>query len=220
MDTTFTGSGFSNSPTIYCYEFSDTEYWAIEQGYNVVYLDNFDLNTIRTITMPESMEMACGTTQKISASVFPQKDNPEVIWESSDPSIVSVNNGTVTANALGVATVTASIGDISTSISIKTYIVLEDFNLSDELWVIAKETIPVVITSILPSGAETEITWSSGDTSIAEVDENGLVTGKKPGDVLITAQDKTGICKTSLVHVCYPVTAIEIQQVMPIQTGV
>lgn len=219
MDTAFANPIFSNLPTIYCYEFSDTEYWATEQGYNVVYLDNFDLNAIRVIAMPESMELACGSTQGISVSVFPKNDNPEVAWESSDPTIVSVNNGTVTANAPGEATVTASIGDISTSIRIKTYVVLEDFNLSDELWVIAKEAIPIEITSILPLGAETEIAWASGDTSIAEVDENGLVTGKKPGDVTITAQDKTGICKTTVVHVCYPVTAIDIQPVVPIQTG-
>ena len=48
--------------------------------------------------------------------------------------------------------------------------------------------------------ADTKVTFTSSDETIAKVDEKGVVTGVKAGDVTITA--KAG--KLSLIHISEP----------------
>jgi len=47
----------------------------------------------------------------------------------------------------------------------------------------------------------TKLLYSSGDETIATVDENGLVTGIKPGEVIISANASNGITKTMKIIV-------------------
>jgi len=206
-------------PTIYCYEFSDAEFWAEEKKYPVKYLDNLDLNSIRKITLPESIQMTFGESKKIVANIFPTGDNPELLWNSTNSDIASVNDGIITANMSGTATITASIGNVMASTEVTVFHNAEDFNLSDEIWIISKNSVQLEILNVVPAEADIYITWSSSDESVAVVDENGVVTGKGIGDATIIATDVTGITKTMTVHVCYPVTAIEMQALESIYAG-
>jgi len=60
----------------------------------------------------------------------------------------------------------------------------------------ASATVPVTTTQQLtatatPSNTTESPVWSSSNTNVASVDANGLVTGKKPGSAVITAQYKS-----------------------------
>lgn len=68
--------------------------------------------------------------------------------------------------------------------------------------------------TIEPSTANynTEITWTSSDENIAEVDSNGYVTGKRTGTVTITATTKNNKSATYTVRIIATPTAIKLDK--------
>ena len=209
---TLGGNVFSTSPTIYCYEFSDVDFWAVEKGYNCVYIDDMDLNTPISITLPQDMRIEMGENRTISAGLFPQTEKAEIVWQSSDPSVVSVENGVLTAHAIGEATITASCDGASDQMNITVYAPVEAFELSEtELWVISKQYARLDIRDIQPAGATAFFTWESSDASVLTV-SGGSIAALKPGDATVTVASDNGIARSCLVHVCYPVTAIALEQ--------
>ena len=68
--------------------------------------------------------------------------------------------------------------------------------------------------TIEPSTANynTEITWTSSNENIAEVDSNGYVTGKRTGTVTITATTKNNKSATYTVRIIATPTAIELDK--------
>lgn len=71
----------------------------------------------------------------------------------------------------------------------------EEFSISD------KYPTPVQITATLsPAGSTATVTWTSSDTSVATVSQNGLVTGVGKGKCTITASIPGGVEVTCLVR--------------------
>lgn len=203
----------SNSPIIYCYEYSIAEGWANEKGYSIVLLDNYNPELERSIVINEMPMLALGKSDSLKTTVFPSYDKPTIVWNSSDSSVISVADGVVTAHSTGVAVITATVGSASSSIEVRVYVELESFELStSELWLVAKNDSTIEVSSIQPLEAEANITWTSSDTSLATVDETGRISTKRPGDVIITAISNNGIERHCLIHICYPVTEISFDE--------
>lgn len=120
-------------------------------------------------------------------------------WKSSSSKIASVNAyGKVTAKKPGTVTITAKIknGEASCKVTVrKTTITLSQTSVSLE----RGETLRLSASTSNHSG----VTWKSSKKSIAIVDENGLVTGMKPGETTITAS-ADGTSKICKVKVNYP----------------
>lgn len=139
-----------------------------------------------------------GRSEKLNAIVVPSDAN--LIWVSSNTSVATVSSdGTVTANGNGTATITVSATDgsgknakctvtVTTPVS---SITLNKATLS--LFVGNEATLSV---TILPNNAtDKSYTWSSSDSSIASVDNNGKVTARANGNATIkaTANDGSGV---------------------------
>lgn len=135
-------------------------------------------------------------------------------WSSSDPSVVTVDDGNITAVAPGTATVTftASTKPYSTwntrtytaSCTVHVYGTKDVTGVSldkDEQALALSET--GKLTALLqPTDAKkTELTWSSSDESVATVDENGNVTPVNVGTATIavtTAEGHSASCEVTV----------------------
>ena len=160
------------------------------------------------LTLEPDFRLAYEESRKIDISIFPD-DESAITWTSSNPAVVSVQSGVVTALANGTAEITATVGSVSGSMNIEVFTLATGFTLShSETWLVAKEGLQLSVMAYEPADASAEITWSSSDTSLATVSGNGQVTTYKPGDVTITATTEQGVRRDCLVHICYPITAI------------
>ncbi len=118
-------TAFHYGSTIYCYKNTDADKWAAQEGYTTVYLDAVNIDDIRTVTLEPDFRLACGESRKVGINIFPD-DQSIVTWSSSEPTIVSVDNGIVTALSRGTAAITATVGTVSASVNI---IVFSDANV-------------------------------------------------------------------------------------------
>ena len=201
---------FDSAPTLYCYMFTQVDGWASSKGYSIVYLDEIDIADIRMITMNDDFRLPLSEVCTLEPCVFPADGEP-IIWYSSDPGVVNVNNGMVSAVNPGTVTVTATFGGVSASVIIEVFIPAADFTISEsEVWVLAKSPLQLSVVSQTPVNASSTFTWTSSDENRAVVDETGLLTTFIPGDIIITATSELGLQRECLVHLCYPVTGVSL----------
>lgn len=98
-----------------------------------------------------------------------------------------------------VATGTQSVGDMAGGSSVA----VSDISLDPSKATIqAGETLTLAATIKPENATNKQISWTSSDESVATVDANGVVTGKKEGSVNITAKtadgEKTATCKVTV----------------------
>lgn len=135
----------------------------------------------------------------LEAKIYPADTSvQEISWATSDPTIVTIDeNGKLTCLAEGNATIIVTQKDVSSSVQITVKVkkvdhieIQSSVTKANELTIDKTMTL---IASVYPEDATyQDITWSSSDTTIAVVDENGVVTGIAPGKVVITATTKDG----------------------------
>ncbi len=141
-----------------------------------------------------------------------------VSWTSSNTNVAKVSNtGLVTPVAPGTATITcrsksnSSVTDTCV-ITVKQYV--ESVEVAGELAsIVAGETLQLS-TTILPSNAtDKSLNWTSSNTSVATVNNSGIVTGVSGGSAVITATARDGSGKKGsykIVVVNLPATTPEV----------
>ncbi len=136
-----------------------------------------------------------GSTFLLNAEVRPANaDNKAVVFTSSDANIAGVNaDGMITAKNPGKAYITASALDNGMSIVCtvnvgEAYVPVRSITLDRTLINLKEGETTRITASIDPENATNpQISYWSDDSSIADVDENGVITAKKAGKALITA---------------------------------
>ena len=136
-----------------------------------------------------------GTGYQIITTVLPQNaSNKQVIYESSDPSVATVNE--VTGYVKGIKNGTAII-TVKTLINEKvtecvvnvgnTNVLVDSININDKDISLAVGYSETLSYKVSPSNAtELNLNFSSSDPTIATVDSRGVVTGVKAGNAIIT----------------------------------
>ena len=131
-----------------------------------------------------------GTVTNISASSVTVQEGKSVQltsstggvkWFSSNKNVATVSGGTVTGKAVGYATISAY-----TSTGAATCLVKVDEKQSDivKISVASGSTYVGCQYAFWQTGAYNP-TWRSSDTSVADIDQNGVMTAKAPGKVRI-----------------------------------
>ncbi len=196
------GNGiFSGAPTVYCDQGNPAEAWANGNGYPVVWLNGASADAIRSIAVDSVPRLFPGDTILLTADVFPYSDAPAVAWSSSDPAVLSVQDGLLTANGAGTAVISVAAGGAVLSFEAEVVIPLESFSLPEEIRLFEGETFALAVTDPVPADAWVEITWASDDETVAAVDAEGLVEAVSAGTAVITATDSGGACAACTVVV-------------------
>ena len=174
---------------------------------------NVPVTGINLFTTQETL--AVGEKFSFAFAILPNDaTNKTVTWQSSNSSVATVNNGTVTAISGGVTTITATTSNGKTATCQITVIVpVTNISLSKSSVTLEEEKFIYIIPTISPTNAtDKTVSWSSSNTSVAIVDSNGKVTALKEGTASITAttsNGKTAICNITVV---VPVTNISLSK--------
>ncbi len=206
---TISENAFAKSVTVYCHRFSEAQFWADEQGYSKVLVDDTENGDFYSIQMPSGFRLECGQERQIDAVVWPITGEEVFHWTCSNPDVVSVQNGIVTAILPGSAQITLQVGAKTASIAIQAYAYPSAFELSDpDVYIVSGETLQLSVTDVVPEGADIEITWASSDSRIFEITPSGMITAKRIGSATVSATSQNGIVREGTVTSCYPVASI------------
>jgi uncharacterized protein YjdB len=172
-------------------------YWQI--------FNNLSNDLTGKVTMSQNTaNLVIGSSITLEATTIPSGAN--VVWLSSNPSVATVNDeGVVTAAAAGECDIIATLETnpaVYAICHITTSYPEITLSLSDEsleMNVGNEQTLTVTIT---PDNTGLTPTWSSSNTSIAIVDENGKVTaiGEGECDIIATVLDKTATCHVNVTN--------------------
>ena len=143
-----------------------------------------------------------GDTVSLYETVYPSNaTDKSVVWNSSNPSVATVSNGTVTAKSAGTATITVRTSNDKTATCVVTVnekiIAVNSVSLSQTSVTLTVDDTVSLYETVYPSNAtDKNVVWNSSNPSVATV-SNGTVTAKSAGTATIivrTSNDKTATC--------------------------
>ena len=116
-------------------------------------------------------------------------DSKNVVWSTSDESVVSVDNGKLTGLKQGTATITATCGTLTATAEVT----VVEYPLVGIIAWVSEEEIDIgeqieTIVATAPENTTDDVTFTfeSSDENVATVDENGVITGVAQGEATIT----------------------------------
>lgn len=133
----------------------------------------------------------------------------ELMWTSSDTNVATVDeSGLVTGVSNGVTTITVRTSNDKTDscdITVQTTPTALALDKTETIIDLSKSKEQKLIATIQPQEANflNDITWTSSDTSIVTVNEQGVLTGIKNGSATITAttdNEKVAECKVVVMN--------------------
>ena len=178
------------------------------------------------------LEVDLGKSTKINTS-FPSSDSGwmygiEYEWEVEDPTVISLtpNSTKRIATVKGLRTGTTvitldpKVGPVITcNVRVVTSEPPKEIKLSPETMTLKKGQTGSFTCVFYPENTGAKVTWSSGDESIATVNESGKVTAMEEGTCTITATTDNGLTATATVNVVSAPKAISIKGPSTIPVG-
>ena len=166
---------------------------------------------VKTLQLSSSnLEILQGSTKKLNVIVHPANaSNKSVKWIVLNTKVAEVDqNGQVTGKKQGSTTVVVSSVEnprISSKCSVivkRPPVKVSGVKMSESYIELGVGKKIKLSASVIPSNATNKkLVWSSGDTSIATVDQNGNVTGKAIGGTYICAESAEDSSIWELCHV-------------------
>ncbi len=159
----------------------------------------------------DSLTLYAGERTALGVRISPENATEQtVLWESSDETVATVEDGVITAKTPGGTRITARADGCSAECAVLVKPAVERVSLStDALALTAGET------AVLDAAADPEgdVAWLSSDKTVAEV-SNGTVTAKKPGAAAILAVSggKYACCAVRVQEAEVPVETVTLSQ--------
>lgn len=163
--------------------------------------------TASSITLDAfDVTMYVGATKKLNATFSPEGSTSTIKWSSSNLAVVYVDdNGNLSALKEGNATITAKISNGKTATCNIAVTPAPEYVTLDktEITIISGDTYELK-PSVFPADAYTGYSWTTTDSNIATVSEEGVVTGKKAGKVSVavtTDNGKSTVCTVNVINI-------------------
>lgn len=163
---------------------------------------------VQSISMKSATTIGIGASETLTVTYNPAdaNTNKALSWSSNNTSVATVDaNGKVTGVAAGTATITATTANGKTatcSVTVQAVAVtgVSLNKTSASLQIGESETLTATVT---PADATNKnISWTSSNTTVATVDNNGKVTAKAAGNTTITVTtvdgNKTATCSVTV----------------------
>lgn len=173
-----------------------------------------DLNPTEPIVLvtgitvsPSATQIPVGGSYVLHVAVTPSNaTNKDVIWISSNPSVATVEDGIVTAQMVGNATITAissENGNISSSCQVTVVtnqVSVSSIYLDHTSIGLKKGSSQQLIATVLPISATIKsVEWSSSNPAVATVSQDGTVVAVGKGTAVITA---TSVANREIFATC------------------
>ena len=170
---------------------------------------NAKVYQVESVSLDKTLyEMTEGDQFTLTATVKPDNaTNKNVTWSSNNTSIVTVDNGKLTALKAGTAIITVKTEDggktATCEVTVNAKInPVESVSLDKTSYEMTEGEEFSLTASVKPDNATNKnVTWSSSNTSVAIV-SNGTVTAKKAGTATITVKTedrgKIATCKVTI----------------------
>lgn len=168
-----------------------------------------------------SLELSVGDTHEFIATVLPENaTNKEVIWSSSDESVLTVTDGVITAIKEGKATVTVESKDGFKSANCEVTVNKEPSIIHVSSVSLNETTLNMetgdrytLLATVLPSDAsDKSVNWSSSNESVATVNSKGKIAAVSAGQAIITVTTTDGgltaSCTVNVTQKIVPATGI------------
>lgn len=200
--------------TLYVPEEARTSYWIHSIWSRFAKLDKMPIDATNISIDKTNCELYIDETLTLNITFEPvETTDKTVVWKSSDPEIVSVDNdGTLKGLTVGqaIVTVTTSNGlTANCTVTVKPRLI-ESISLTPNVISEQEGAEIQIIANVLPENAtDKSLEWTSSDNSIATVDQNGLVHLLKSGNATITATAKDGSGVSATCNVESILTGIE-----------
>lgn len=175
------------------------------------------------VEIPETLILVRGASKSLPLSVTPSNFTDEIDWKSTDENIVTVSErGTVTAKAIGNASVKVTVGDASAVCQITVVQPVTSIRVNPSSKEAEAADIFTLTADVYPADAyDKSILWTSSDETVAAVTSEGQVMALAKGtaDIIATAQDgsgKSGSCKVTVTtNAVFTETVAELESPHP-----
>lgn len=161
-----------------------------------------------------------GASVQLTATILPtDADNQKVIWKSSDTNVATVKDGKVTCTGYGTAIITATSeeGEYIATCNVtatKRIVLPSSITLDRNEATIKVGEATTLKANVLPADADDKtIVWSSENSDIASVTNDGVVTGHKAGTTkIIVTTNANGLKDECMLTVLQPTTGITLDR--------
>jgi len=157
----------------------------------------------------DSATLSPGQKLRVQANAMPRNTNStKVEWYSTDETVATVNQkGRIEAVGVGKCDIVCrsiAFTEVASRVAVTVRIPMKSVSLNgDSLVMKAGETFQARYTFEPVDATDLAMIWHSGNTAVATVDENGLITALKPGNTAVSVRnpEKKRVTDTILITV-------------------
>jgi uncharacterized protein YjdB len=178
-----------NKEAIYCFQKALGSKSSSTRAKAQGYIKELQKISVTSIVINSVGSVKVGESIQLSANISPTNaTNKTIKWATSDPSIATITqDGTLTGVSKGTVEVTATADGITAKTTVNVRVGVTSISLISGLTVKIGDTKEVFADVSPQEAADTAITWTSSNESIAKIDSKGIVTGISEGAAIITA---------------------------------